>query len=412
MRVPLLIPCVALGVFGFALGKILPSLFPEAESAPTHAAKAAPSMRATETAAALSAGTEAGPSDPEPAPSLNTLWQTARKDSASPADFRFQIMNALNRLSADQLVNLLQTEFQKTSFLHGERFDMQYAARRLSEMAPEKAASLWASHDAARAGNLNALILPWASKDPAALTNWVLTQPPEKQQAARGALSLAASSDPERFCGFAHQLTGVPGAGDVAASAMAAFLSKNNPEKDSAKALDFAGKLPEGLLRTRALAELAKSPEIDPQAHPEISRALAALPETETYQVGATLAKKADTLPPGPVRESAQRVSFREKAFANPAEAAKKLEQLSAESPDYPAAARGFVEGVARKDPASAAAWAVSIPASAPGQRAGALERAAAEYFKSNPQEARAWVEKAPLSDEEYRRLTGRPRSR
>jgi hypothetical protein len=70
------------------------------------------------------------------------------------------------------------------------------------------------------------------------------------------------------------------------------------------------------------------------------------------------------------------------------------------------------VDATASKDPAAAAEWALKIDPSAPAQRAAALERVAREMFLKNPDDARAWAEKAPLSDAEYAQLTGRQRQR
>jgi hypothetical protein len=92
-------------------------------------------------------------------------------------------------------------------------------------------------------------------------------------------------------------------------------------------------------------------------------------------------------------------------AEKDPKSAAKKVEALAG-SADYPAAVRGFVEATAAKDPAAAADWALSIGLQG-GQRAAALEKAVAEYFRQKPDEARKWVASAPLSAEEYFLLTG-----
>jgi hypothetical protein len=67
---------------------------------------------------------------------------------------------------------------------------------------------------------------------------------------------------------------------------------------------------------------------------------------------------------------------------------------------------RGFVEATAKKDPAAALAWALSIGPQG-GQRTAALEKAAVEYFRQKPNEARKWVTTASLSAEEYFLLTG-----
>ena len=102
---------------------------------------------------------------------------------------------------------------------------------------------------------------------------------------------------------------------------------------------------------------------------------------------------------------------MREQADKDPAGAAKRLDALSG-TPDYAAAVRGFVEQTARKDPGAAAEWALTIPASSPLQRISALERVASAWFKAAPDDARAWVDKAALSDTEYFQLTGRSRNR
>ena len=112
-----------------------------------------------------------------------------------------------------------------------------------------------------------------------------------------------------------------------------------------------------------------------------------------------------DKLPQGALRESAFAAQMSAAAERDPKNAAKKVEALSG-SADYPAAVRGFVDATAAKDPAAAADWALSIGLQG-GQRTAALEKAAAEYFRQKPDEARKWVASAPLSAEEYFLLTG-----
>jgi hypothetical protein len=121
--------------------------------------------------------------------------------------------------------------------------------------------------------------------------------------------------------------------------------------------------------------------------------------------VGQQFASDADKLPQGPVRESAFAAQISTTAKKDPQAAAKKVEALSG-SADYAAAVRGFVEATAAKDPAAALDWALSIGPQG-GQRTAALEKAAAEYFRQKPNEARKWVSSAPLSAEEYFLLTG-----
>lgn len=416
MRLRLPSACVAFAVLGFTLGRRPPFRF-ERSPADSRVSPGGASATNSSTQAPGAVQTMEGFSrkspdreSPRVAQTLGEMWKRAQTGSENAADFRLRVMSELNRLSADELVGILQGELREGSFLRTERFDFRYAAERLCEVAPEKAAALWAAEDAVRSGLSDALIQPWAARDPVAMANWILTQPAEIQRAGRGALRSVAESDPEKFLTFAHQVGSLPGAGEMASAAMKSFLGRGSAAEDTGKALDYAAKLPAGSLRDAALAELAKSAKVEIPAHPEILRALGALSEGDAYRLGAQLVQKLETLPGGPVRDAALRASFANEAAADAAAAAKKLELLSPNSPDYPGAVRGFVERLAANDPAAAAAWAVSIPASASKHRTAALERVAAAYFKSNPGEARAWVERAPLSEEEYERLMGRKR--
>jgi hypothetical protein len=107
------------------------------------------------------------------------------------------------------------------------------------------------------------------------------------------------------------------------------------------------------------------------------------------------------------MRDYAVLYGFRNGALEDPALAAEKLQSVSAQ--DYPAAVHGFAIGAADADPVAALQWALSIdPSSA--HRGKALERAAAAFFRQDPERARRWVEKAALSDGEYRLLTGHDR--
>jgi hypothetical protein len=317
-------------------------------------------------------------------------------------------MEAINSLKTKQLEQMLERELRSDLFLRSERFDFQYAASRLGEVAPERAAELWASHSEARSFS-RSLLAPWAKKDPVAFTNWTLTQSPEIQRAARGSLTQAASSDPASLAFVAHQLASSPNGTETARAAMRSLAAKESGSAQ--KQLEYASGLPEGAMRNAALSELAQaSPNLDLKAHPEVLQALASLPERDAYKLGSNLAKKVDALPPSPVREAAMQAALREQARTDPAAAAKRLEALPPNSSDYAAAVRGFVDSTSAKDPASAAEWALSIPPAASSHRSGALERVATEYFRANPDGAREWVEKAPLTNEEYRRLTGRTR--
>ena len=173
-------------------------------------------------------------------------------------------------------------------------------------------------------------------------------------------------------------------------------------------ALAYAKSLPEGAIRSAALVEVAQNCDLrklDLAAQPEMRDALASLSPLEALNVAKKFTEAAEKLPQGALRESAFAAQISAAAARDAKNAAKKVEALSGSS-DYPAAVRGFVEATAARDPAAAADWALSIGPQG-GQRTAALEKAAAEYFRQKPDEARKWVATAPLSAEEYFLLTG-----
>jgi hypothetical protein len=317
-------------------------------------------------------------------------------------------MAAINALDSRHLEQIIVREIESDLFLRSQKFDFQYALSRLAELAPEKAAALWTAREDARTYCSN-LIASWARKDPVAFANWTLAQSPEIQRAALETLKEAVTSDPALFASFAHQLSASPNGPETARAAMLAVVAMH--PGSAQKQLEYASRLPEGSMRNAALGELAyASPGFDLHAHPEVLEALANLPIREAYELGRKLGKKADLLPSGPVREAAMAAALSAQAHADPAAAAKRLESLPPNSPDYAAAVRGFVDSISERDPSSAAEWALSIPVSASSHRSAALERVAANFFRTDAAGARDWVEKAPLCDDEYRRLSGRAR--
>jgi hypothetical protein len=186
---------------------------------------------------------------------------------------------------------------------------------------------------------------------------------------------------------------------------------RDQTKNDQGKVLAYAQSLPAGPIRDAALVETLKGQQPGAEPSPEALAALARIETEYARRMGRELAKVAGALPEGAARESAFTSSLREQTDKDPTGAAKRLDALSG-TPDYAAAVRGFVEQTARKDPGAAAEWALTIPSASPLQRISALERVASTWFKAAPDEARAWVEKAALSDSEYFQLTGRSRNR
>jgi hypothetical protein len=314
-------------------------------------------------------------------------------------------MEAISTLKPDELAAMLAKETAGTDFYRTSRFDFQFAAKRLAEVAPEKAAALWLGARSTHF-SVDVLLAPWAKKDPMAFASWSAGLPADAQKAAGHTLAKTAAEQPEQFLSLAPQLAGSPAGILGARGAISGFVGKAAKGEDPAAAIAFAQSLPVGPARTAALAEMVRWPGLDLSAHPEISTALAQLSQADARRYVQQVNPEA--LPPSPLRESAYASQLAKAAQKDPQAAAKRVDALS-NSADYPAAVRGFVEATAAKDPAAAVEWALTIGVTGP-QRSAALEKAAGEYFRLKPADARKWVEKAPLTPEEYYMLTGRPR--
>lgn len=358
------------------------------------------------------------PQSPEPLQTLNhdpvgtqqgSLKELAAsfEASKSPAEARLALMEAINKLKPDDLAQMLAKEAGNTDFYRSSRFDFQFAARRLSEIAPEKAAALWLSTKSSHY-SVDVLLLPWAQRDPQAFASWSRTLPADAQKAMAGTLGQLVSENPAALTPIAAQLAQNPAGVVGARSAISGMIAKAQKGSDPADAIAYASALPAGPMRTAALAELARWPGLDLATHPEIADALASVSPSEMRRYIPQAAASAEKLPPGYVREAAFSTQISGIARKDPAAAAKKVESLSGTA-DYPAAVRGFVEATASKDPVAALEWALTINTQG-NQRTAALEKAAAEYFRTKPADARKWVETAPLTPAEYAVLTGRSR--
>ena len=344
---------------------------------------------------------------------LLELKNTLGVEGAGLAEGRLAVMEAIGKMDASELGELLANEAENPDFFRRTGFDFRFAVRRFAEIAPEKAAELWLAKAALRMQS-DELLGPWAKQDPQAFAAWCLKLSPDAQKATAGALGSIAKESPEQFLVIASQLENTPSAVTAARTAMSAFLEAPKDKMDLAAAREFAARLPEGGMRTAALAQLVKWPGIDITAYPEVLNAIGALSREDGRRLGRDMADKAEVLPESPARESAFVSALRGQAEKDPTQAVKRLEALNGTA-DYPAAVRGFVDATARKDPAAAVQWALAIPSEGGGgavqvQRSAALERAAGEWFKQNPEAARQWVETAPLTPQEYFQLTGRQR--
>jgi hypothetical protein len=338
-------------------------------------------------------------------PKERDFYQTLTSLAASAADARLTTMELIHGLGAAELSEAMAKELAEGDFYRTTRFDFQFAAKRLAEIAPETAAALWLK---ARATHLSTdvLLAPWAKRDPQAFAAWSATLPPDAQKAVGQTMFKLGTEEPEQFLEMAPRLANSPAGALGARGAISGLVAKAAKGDSPAAALAFAQALPAGPARSAAFAELARWPGLDLGGHPEIREALAQLSPSDARRYAQQL--NPESLPPSAIRESAYASQLARAAQKDPQAAAKRVDALS-NSPDYPAAVRGFVEATAAKDPAAAVEWALSIQTPGP-QRSAALEKAVTEYSRLKPADAQKWVEKAPLTAEEYQMLTGRTR--
>jgi hypothetical protein len=343
---------------------------------------------------------------PKTAKSLAEIVKEARQTTGSSSEAKLKIMDEIARLDTSALVELIRSATDSQSFFKGPSFEFQFAVNRLVELRPMDAAGLWVENQGLRVF-APLFLTGWTKKDPQAFASWVMTQTFEIQKAAAPSIGSLAKDEPDKFAELAPQLLQSPVARVGAQNAIAGMLEREGGAPE--KALAYARVLPEGEVRNAALVELLKLTDSKLLTNTDVAAALGQVTPEEGYRLGRNLVKSAEQLPPGITRQSAFATALREDSNKDPAAAARRLESLAG-TVDYAPAVLGFVEAVAPKDPAVAAEWALSINPSDPIQRSATLQRAASSWFKADPEAARAWVEKAPLTDKEFFMLTGRTR--
>ena len=145
-------------------------------------------------------------------------------DATAPADVKLCLMEAVNKLGPEELAELLSREANTTNLFRTIQPDFEYAARRLSEIAPEKAAELWLKRKGAFLGG-EALLAPWAKQHPEDFVSWSLGLPADAQKAAAGGLGELARENPSLFASLAPRLEHSPGG--VAGARLPASLQIN-----------------------------------------------------------------------------------------------------------------------------------------------------------------------------------------
>ncbi len=358
----------------------------------------------------VSASLEGDELDEITAPESLDAIHAAASAVATPAESRVLVLEAISRLSARQIEGLIGKHLERPDFERLIRYDFQTAMRRLGELSPQRAAEIWLASPlktVALRRHLGALLEPWVQKSPRDFVSWHVMQSDEAQRAMASVLGQFAFNQPDQFLELAESLSNSP-AGTIAARRAIESLriKKDNKSPDVQVALEYARKLPEGRVRSAALVALTDWPGVDIVAEPDLQVALATLPFAARETKAAQWMEKAEKLKAGPLRNAAIAAAMEAEASKDGSNALKRL-KASGGSLDYPAAARGYVEAVAERDPAGALEICLTIP-KGDEQRTIALDGAVGQFFRKKPDHARKWVEQAALTDEEYFRLTGR----
>lgn len=359
--------------------------------------------------------------------SFDNLWDRVNPHGGY-AEKDVRMLERILRMNADELEDLLTNEKSRVSTGRCGSPWIRAASLRLGEIAPQRATALWSrvcEKHAGLAGNQEwlGLVEHWKQATPARFWAWFRDLPLYlKHSVPPGVLS--GLLDPGLHRSLADSVGGSDAWNHFAG--MIAFgrnefenggrLSEKEME-NLPKALDYANSMPSQQSRDGVLQAIANMLAGSEEGrrhireHPDLQAALAKeIRGSPVWLQFSAIAFKGQTegVSDPALREAILDYGFRQDAHKDPEKAAQRLDALAGTG-DYPAAVRGFVEGASRKDPAAALEWALTIP-EGDSQRMEALENAARALYKKAPEEARRWVETAPLSAAEYRRLTGRDR--
>jgi hypothetical protein len=330
-------------------------------------------------------------------------------------------MEAIVQLTADQLIELLEADAASLKPNHPGR---SFLIRRIAEIAPLKAAELWKSPGGTQAPSVE-LIHRWAKRDPSAYIAWSLqtldsVTDEQAKKALMEGVSLAVTRcerSPATWTRLSEAITGTP----LEKAFMTGFRERISEMSADATA-QFLEETAHPGLRQAGYYALAQKRDVNLEKHPALLPFLASLDKEKAASIfyleihdvsglwdrAEELIKK---LPSCPLRDKAFEYLFQNPSLQNQEAISQKLASL--DSSDYPSAVVGLLKTQRGAIiPQQKIDWALSIPPTATQERALALDLAARDWFAKNPQEARAWVKTAPLTDAEYLRLTGAERQK
>jgi hypothetical protein len=350
---------------------------------------------------------------PPKAESLSAYTRWAEQ-AGSPVDAKRAFLQAIQKLPVAELRELVSRELSTGFLWEIDTPEFEIAVRRLAQLDPEKAASLWAEsrflsqHHAVHA---EWFLGSWIHRDSDAFLKWFGALPSQTQIRANQFVLNFSISKPELLAAHAEWFAALPGSRIDAtiARSLTSLLSHSENSGAWQNALETMQTFPNGPLKHILLASLAFSGRLEP-SDPEVQNALASVDPSSVLSPPKNFIEQ---LPPGPLRFESIRRQFLTDNGANDLNDHRKTLSRYENTPDYDAAALGFVEFCSRVD-AEHAAQGISLALSFPPDsdlRLRALDVAAGGLYKADPEAARKWVKEAALSEKEFFQLTGKTKS-
>jgi hypothetical protein len=312
--------------------------------------------------------------------SSQEILETLKAEPDAPAS-RLAMFESIAQLDASGLLEFLslnRDSMKDWSGLQGRCF--VFAAERLSEIAGEKAADFWLTNPTTLP--VDELLAPWACRNPDAFVLWWKSQTSEIQSKSSDVIYALAANSPDAWNRVSALLAFSPVAAKLAYAAQFSptwteLLQTPEPQFNANQASQYVLALPEGPSREAVLTKLLgdlfsygkpKELQVLFQNQPELRKSLEQLPEDQLLKLAPNSKEHQKLLPPSVSRT---------------------------------------VKDLIQKDPSAAADLALRIPADSSTRRKSLVDAAAALY-KTDPEQARRWVNAAALTAEEYQLLTGR----
>lgn len=351
---------------------------------------------------------------PSEAESRNTLpddWFHDVIDSHDTAsEARIAVYEIIAAMDPAQLLDFVKTGFTD-DLAKAFRPDYVYALNRLAEIDPLSGAQFLSRQPL---GFITSRFFfgHWALRDPAGFADWLKDEPySATTHNISSFLATISKENPDVAAAIFRQL-GDSSHGISGQHFMRTFLAEQNRKDAWKDGLTLLEKIPKGPVRDGALTEFAATDGFPLSEHAEVTQALSQLTGQAARDVGERLGGTAiGLLKTGEVRAAAITSNMKKYEAGGITDATNFLQTLP--TSDRIAGIAGLVQSKAAQEaPAKVGELALRIPPEFTKERIRVLDTLLRTWVKKDAQEASRWIQTAPLSDTEYFRLTGKPRSR